>query len=248
MTTIVEKVRRSVETVTHGPTEAHRLAMRRSIREEIAAGEVEGRTIKLLRAELAKIDGKADLAADAHAATCEPLQAELREIEARMKSRLTDRQPIDARDETRHVEIVGAIQKANGVLQVAVAAVEAEREDLAKEISRRNLAWCHNPKQVLQNKLAAPPLANRALYDEYLVCRSSLKWAHARETSATKRVQKLEAEIRAMEKEPGHWQERTVTQSHENLRVAKLESTTASAEVVRLKDEVNEIRTRLIEE
>jgi hypothetical protein len=179
----------SIFTSLFSSDESERLANRRELRKRIAQNQQLNRRIGELRSAIADADRELDLATDRHASTTAPIQGELQSIEARILSCLTERIPASADDESRRVELLADLDRANLELQTTADLRKRRAELVQKEIGE--LERQRDP-QALEMFLANDRYGNPDLLDR--------KWQLGHEsTLAAARVEAAQKHVRENE-------------------------------------------------
>lgn len=177
MTTIIN--RRETD-----PDDSDRLRRRADIRAEAATLQFQKDRIPVLETTLSESHQRVEVATNAHAATCDPLQKELKTLEAQAVERIQQRQPADEAADARRAEILREIADANATLEAVVEAEKVCRAPTEREVWRlRNEVL--DPKAVL-SRLGQPPLANPKLLAEQHVANERVRWLRARQHAAEK--------------------------------------------------------------
>jgi hypothetical protein len=104
-----------------------REARRKAAHRGLAECEAASQECVALRAELARIQGEMDAAADAHVQTCAPIQAELQTICDHSVTRVLAGQPaVDAREDRRRSELLSELSAANATLEQTLRDLKAQ--------------------------------------------------------------------------------------------------------------------------
>ena len=166
------------EIINHDSADAERLRRRAAVRTEAAALQFEKDRIPVLETTLVKSNQRAELATDAHAAVCGPLQSELSTLESEAVARIQRREPPDETADGRRAEILREIAGENTRLETIVETEKTLRAPSEREIWRlKNRVL--DPKAVLV-RLAQPSLANPSLLVKTHVAGQATRFASAR--------------------------------------------------------------------
>ncbi len=173
--------------------EQDRLARRHNVKVRVAELEVKRQRADLLRAEIRRIDAEVEQAADLHQASCEPLQAELTELERLAIERIAKREPPDADQDQRRAEIVSEITEHNKTLETITERAKKLKAPLATEADK--LSFDSAGLQAEENKLARIGIAKPELLVASYVARKRLDFATTRLRTARKTIQIYEENL-----------------------------------------------------
>lgn len=176
-------------------TKDGRVAARREIRKQLAMTELAQRRLEEITAEVAELNRLADEAADQHTATCEPLQSELEQVEARILSRLADREPADPSDDARRAELLDLIAQANDSLEATLSTLKKRRAKLDAEQREKGLGRISGTRQSLQSQLCHPGIADPELVAQLHAAKDAAEWASRRYREAKKNLQLAQTDV-----------------------------------------------------
>ncbi|NLS96619.1 MAG: hypothetical protein GXX96_31170 [Planctomycetaceae bacterium] len=162
--------------------DAERLRKRADVREKAFRLQLEKDKIGPLEAVLTDSFARVETATDAHAAVCGPLQTELNILEAAAVERIQQRQPPDAIDDARRVQILREITSENATLEAVVEAEKTFRAPTERQIwELKNQVT--DPNAILL-RLGQHPYASPKLLGELHVAQQRIKWLRARQQAA----------------------------------------------------------------
>ncbi len=175
-------------------SEDERQAARQAVRQQDAELQVLRDRTALLRRQLADLDRRADERVAEHGETTERVQSELADVEAELSRCIAERQPARPDLESKRIELLDALSRANELLEADVLPLSRTRENLEREI--RDLQSQAAAGAPLLGKLASPPLANRDLWLRKFACGQHAVWADRRETAAKRQLGDAKAHLK----------------------------------------------------
>lgn len=147
---LVEQVDNATPAVN--AADARRHEIRAHIRRQIAEGRAAREKAKAFRTAKREVDQQIDAAADEHERKCQPLQAELSDIEAQVVELLTNGQPTPPEVESRRHELMREVSVATNEFELKLEALKRSKADLeAKAVEVVSKA---PQPQTLENELA----------------------------------------------------------------------------------------------
>ena len=224
-------------------SEERRLAYRPEIQRKLAEIEIKRHRLNELQTVIRSIESDSEAAANDHTSTCEPLQAELREIDDAHIAAILARKPVPPETTRRRIEILRSISEANTVLEMRVAANKKSAAKLRGEWNATRMETVDAP--ALENSLIS--LASVALRDRHAILHSRGEWAGHRLKSAQNLVA-VNAERIALEKSHRNPSLENQAIYTKRLRQHELLVTDAAAEVTRLDTELAAMRALMRDE
>lgn len=202
MTAVGQTIKRVASTVKAAATadtrELQRLADRREVRDELGRRRLLEHQVDVLERRVAALHQEADRAADAHQATCRPIQDRLAVLEAEITGALSERREIPAGAEEERAELLEKVHVANETLSDAservkrlVAPLEKERREIRQRIAHG---------AALEGKLTGPPLGNPDLLAEKFSATRRHEIAFARLEEAERNLREVQAALEIAEK------------------------------------------------
>ena len=217
-----------------------RAARRAELKRRIAERNVQKKQITALRSHLAAIHAKTDDAANQHRISCEPLQTELKAIDAAQVAAIMDGQPNNPTHDERRLEIIGEIGRHNEMLEATSQTNERLAENI--EIQIAELGSTISKTVSLENELART--ADRALHDRNAVLKSRIRWADRRWKAAVAALQNCEANLKAAR----HHRPRAVHGYETLLEAHNREVTDAQSQVAESTTAMDALRRQMLDE
>jgi hypothetical protein len=177
-----------------------RLAIRRSIRERLAARDLLRADRREIENAIRNLDQELDGSTNRHQATCEPIQREISELERRRSSLIADRKDVPTSIDVRRRELLDLLRDANGELEIAANDHKERTAVLQKEI-KAILESEKRYSDLNEHSLAHPSVANPHLLDLHWAAKRGCEFGLARVEAAREKVAQYASQI-AAEKTP----------------------------------------------